>query len=90
MNEHAKLRLAARAVARRVAGRMVVVTLPGLETRVLNEVGARVVELADGRTLGEIVEVVASELDADREVVRRDVRAFVLDLVRERVLSEDA
>ncbi|AKF06981.1 hypothetical protein DB32_004130 [Sandaracinus amylolyticus] len=69
---------------------MVVVTLPGLETRVLNEVGARVVELADGRTLGEIVEVVASELDADREVVRRDVRAFVLDLVRERVLSEDA
>ncbi|UJR80429.1 PqqD family protein [Sandaracinus amylolyticus] len=90
MNEHAKLTHAPRAVARRVAGRMVVVTLPGLETRVLNEVGARVVELADGRTLGEIVDVITRELDADREVVRSDVHEFVIELVREGVLSADA
>ena len=86
MSDEERVRLARRAVARRIAGTMVVVTLPGLETRVLNELGARVIELADGRRVGAIVDALAGENDVPRGVLEHDVRAFVDELVRDGVL----
>lgn len=48
--------------------------------RVLNEVGARIWELADGRTFGEIVNTLVNEYDAERTQLRLDAEAFLLEL----------
>jgi Coenzyme PQQ synthesis protein D (PqqD) len=48
--------------------------------RVLNEVGARVWELADGRTFAEIVDVLVNEYEVERTQLRRDAEAFLSEL----------
>ena len=48
--------------------------------RVLNEVGARIWELADGRTLAQILEVLLNEYDIDRIQLRVDAEAFLSEL----------
>jgi hypothetical protein len=48
--------------------------------RVLNEVGARVWELADGRTFAEIIEILVKEYDVDRTQLAQDARAFLSEL----------
>jgi hypothetical protein len=48
--------------------------------RVLNEVGARVWELADGRTFGEIVNVLVNEYEVERTQLELDARAFLNEL----------
>ena len=60
------------------------------KVRVLNPVGARVWELADGeRTLGDIVEAIAMEFQADVALVKDDVPAFCEDLAQRGVLAFD-
>jgi hypothetical protein len=83
---HARIARAPRVIGRRVHGRMVLVRLPALETQVLNEVGARVWELAEGRTIDDIAAVLASELEQPRAVIERDVHAFVATLARDAML----
>jgi len=48
--------------------------------RVLNEVGARIWELADGRAFSEIVDHLVNEYDVERIQLQRDAEAFLLDL----------
>ncbi len=59
---------------------MIVVRVPSLEARVLNEMGARVWELLGGRTSAEIVAIIRSELDVPEAELARDVVAFLADL----------
>jgi uncharacterized protein YoxC len=60
------------------------------KVRVLNPVGARVWELADGqRTLGAISRVIASEFAADLTRVQIEVPTFCEDLAQRGVLSFD-
>jgi hypothetical protein len=47
----------------------------------LNSVAARIWELCDGgRSVDEIVHVLAREFDADADVIRRDAERFIEDL----------
>lgn len=48
--------------------------------RVLNEVGARVWELADGRTFVEIIDILVNEYDVERTQLRLDAAAFLSEL----------
>lgn len=48
--------------------------------RVLNEVGARVWELADGRTFAEIIDVLVNEYEVERTQLRLDAEAFLSEL----------
>lgn len=57
----------------------------------LNEVGARVWELADGqRSIAAIVDAVAAEYDADRNQIRDDVQSLLAELAAEGLVSWDA
>jgi hypothetical protein len=56
--------------------------------RVLNEVGTRIWELADGRTFGEIINILMNEYDAERIQLQLDAEAFLSEL-HKRGLLED-
>jgi len=57
------------------------VILPTVSSvRVLNEVGARIWELADGRTLAQIVDTLVNEYDVERTQLEEDARAFLSEL----------
>jgi hypothetical protein len=60
------------------------------EIQVLNGVGSRIFELADGsRTLAEIASVLTDEYNVDFDQALADVDAFVRELVDHRVLVVD-
>jgi len=60
------------------------------KVRVLNAVGARVWELADGqRTVSEIAETVAAEYEVELPRARADVLVFCTDLVEAGVLVSE-
>ena len=48
--------------------------------RVLNEVGARVWQLADGRAFREIIDTLVNEYEVERIQLQRDAEAFLLEL----------
>jgi hypothetical protein len=48
--------------------------------RVLNEVGARVWELADGRTFREIIDTLVNEYEVERIQLQLDAQAFLSEL----------
>jgi len=56
--------------------------------RVLNEVGARLWELADGRTFGEIIDTLVNEYDVERTQLQLDAEAFLGELHRRGLLEE--
>ena len=56
--------------------------------RVLNEVGARIWALADGRTLAEILDVLVNEYEVERTQLRVDAETFLSEL-QGRGLLED-
>jgi coenzyme PQQ synthesis protein D (PqqD) len=59
----------------------VAVILPSASAvRVLNEVGARIWTLADGRTLSQILDVLVNEYDVERTQLRVDAEAFLTEL----------
>ena len=59
----------------------VAVILPAVSAvRVLNEVGARIWALADGRTLAQILDVLVNEYDVERTQLRVDAEAFLAEL----------
>ena len=64
------------------SGDEAVLMLPALgQLNVLNELGARVWDLADGsRSVGDIVSVVCEEYDVAREHAEADTLAFVAEL----------
>lgn len=77
-----RIRKAPRIAARTIDGQAVVVQLDRQELHTLNEVGTRVFELADGRSLASIVDAVLGEFEVSRELAERDVAAFARELVR--------
>jgi hypothetical protein len=80
-----------RTASRQVDGEAVIV-LPGEGTvRVLNAVGSRVWELADGtRSVGDLVETIHDEYDVDRDQAREDVVEFVTSMVAANLLTMEA
>lgn len=77
----ARIRRAEDAAWRMIDGQAVVVSTNAQRMRVLNEVGSRVWELADGRSLREISVVLAAEFEADPSVIEADALSFAQDLV---------
>src|SRR3954467_12417844 len=62
---------------RRIEGEAVVLRQSAAEVLVLNEVGASVLDLADGRrSVGEWIDTIVHDYGADREAVARDVLEF--------------
>lgn len=58
------------------------------DVEVLNAVGARIWELADGtRSIGEIARQIQSEYDVDLAQAESDVQAFVATLIDERIVT---
>jgi pyrroloquinoline quinone biosynthesis protein D len=75
-------------VSRLIDGEAVLVHPGQGKVRVLNPVGARLWELADGvRTAGDIAQIIASEYDVDLVRAEADVLAFCSDLVDRGVLT---
>jgi Coenzyme PQQ synthesis protein D (PqqD) len=55
--------------------------------RTVNEVGARCWDLADGRTFGEIVEVLLNEFEVPRNQLEVDLRDFLAALDERHLLE---
>jgi hypothetical protein len=73
---------------RRIDGEAVVIRQRVGEVLVMNEVAARLLDLADGRTpVSGWIEVLAGEYDVDREALERDVLAFTAELAAEGMLE---
>jgi hypothetical protein len=70
-----------RTASRVIDGKAVVITIDRNQLHVLNDVGTRVWQLADGRSLEEIVEVIVNEFDVDRARAAADVRRFIEELL---------
>ncbi|WP_424358774.1 PqqD family protein [Methanocella sp. MCL-LM] len=82
-------------VARKIEGEFIIVPLTAgigdMEDDLfsLDEVGLVIWERLDGKTtLAQIVEYIASEYDAEKEVIEKDVQGFVGELVARRMLVE--
>lgn len=60
----------------------VIVNQKSAEAVVVNEVGARLLEVADGRrTIADCAELLVGEFEVERDVLERDVLAFADALV---------
>ncbi len=65
-----------------IDGETVLLNIEGKELMGLNEVGAHIWGLVDGsRSVGQIVESVASRFEVSSETAAADVQAFVSELV---------
>lgn len=74
---------------RRIEGEAVVLRQSAAEVLVLNEVAASVLDLADGeRSVGDWIETLAGEYDADRDTLERDVVEFAAELFEAGLLEE--
>lgn len=73
---------------RRVEDEAVVVRQSSAEVLVLNEVGASVLDLADGeRDVRAWIEALSEVYDTDREVLARDVLAFAAEMAEAGLLE---
>lgn len=71
-----------------IAGEAVVLRQEEAEVLVLNEVGARILELADGsHSAKAIVDTLESEFEVERAELESDVETFLGDLVEADVLE---
>ena len=82
LSESTPIAKSARTAARVIEGRAVVIVIDRQELHTLDAVGTRIWELADGRTLGDIVDVLVREYEVTRETALADARAFLSDLDR--------
>lgn len=74
--------------SRMVAGEVVIVDTDHNVVRMLNSVGSRVWELADGtRTVAQIVKVLVSEYDVDFATAQERVVAFIEELQEKGLLT---
>ena len=76
--------------ARIIEGEAVIVLPAQGEVLVLNEVGSRIWELADGsRTVQDIVRVIVSEYEAGPEIAKRDIEELLTSLEAKQAISLD-
>ena len=82
MRENARLKIAARAVAREVGDEVVIFDLDTGTYYGLDRVGARIWKLlSSGRTLDEICETVLAEYEVARSRLESDVKRLFVQLV---------
>src|SRR5688572_26203044 len=81
LSGHERLQQNQRTACRVIDGKAVVITIDRNQVHVLNGVGTRVWELADGRSLEAIVEQISLEFEVERERARQDVCVFAEQLV---------
>ena len=75
-------------LAREIGGEMVLLDVEAGTYFGLNEVGTRAWSLlAEGATLGEVVELLLAELEVDRETLETDLRGLVCDLVAQGLID---
>ncbi len=73
---------------RRIDSEAVVVRQKAGEVLVMNEVAARLLDLADGQaSINAWVDALAGEYDVDRETLERDVLNFAAELAAEGMLE---
>ena len=88
MNADSVLRPAPDVRFRIVDGEAVVVRQKSAEVLVMSEVAARILALADGvRPVRELLDVLATEFEVDREALEQDVLRFTAELVDEGILT---
>ncbi len=69
-------------IGQRMEDEAVIVTAASGTVKVLNDVGARIWELADGqRTVAAIADILCTEFDVDAAQAQSDVLAFVSELI---------
>jgi hypothetical protein len=71
-----------RIAARVVDGKALIVVVDAKRLHTLNEVGTRVWQLCDGRSVRAIAEVLAAEFEVGLADAQRDVERFVAELER--------
>jgi pyrroloquinoline quinone biosynthesis protein D len=69
-----------RVAARVVEGKALIVVIDQKQLHTLNEVGTRVWELCDGRSVDAIADAVVDEFEVDKQTAMRDVQRFVDEL----------
>jgi hypothetical protein len=74
------IRRAPTALSRAFDHEVAVILPTASAVRVLNEIGARIWALADGRTFAEILEILVNEYDVERIQLRVDAEAFLSEL----------
>ncbi len=73
---------------RRIEGEAVVLRQSAAEVLVLNEVGASVLDLADGElSVGEWIDALTEEYEGDTAALARDVLAFATELAEAGLLE---
>lgn len=70
-----------RTASRVIDGKAIIITVDQNQLHVLNDVGTRIWQLADGRSLTEIVDALVDEFEVDRERANWDVCQFAEQLV---------
>lgn len=76
-----------RTASRLVAGEAVIVLPEEGTVKVLNEVGSRIWELADGhRTVGEIAQTVCQEYEVECAQAERETIDFVQEMVKDELM----
>jgi hypothetical protein len=78
--EDAKPLPSPRIAARVVDGKALIVVIDHKQLHTLNDVGTRIWELCDGRSVAAIADAVALEFAVDRPTALRDVQSFIADL----------
>ncbi len=77
-----------RTASRVIDGEAVIVIPEGDTVKVLNDVGSRIWELADGtKTVGEIAGVIYDEYEVDRDQAKKDVVEFVEELINSEMMT---
>ncbi len=86
-----RVRVPDEVLMRMVGGEMIMLNLERESYYGLNEVGARMMELAGpGATLAAIVERLLEEFEADKDQVEGDVRRLVQELLAKGLLEQDS
>ncbi len=71
-----------RTAFRRMDGRGVLIVIDRQKLHALNEVGTRVWELADDRSLEKIVDQITCEFEVDQARARSEVRSFIEEMLQ--------
>ena len=79
-SEETVIRRAPTALSREFEHEVAIILPTASAVRVLNEVGARIWALADGRTLAQILDVLVNEYEVERHQLRVDAEAFLCEL----------
>ncbi len=87
LSEHTRITQNTRVAARTIDDKSVIVVLDERKVHALNELGSLIWNMADGRSLADIVEIVVQTYDVDRTIALGDVQKFVAELVSLKVLE---